>query len=62
MSVRVTRLDSGLQVVTHEMNHLQSGVSRHLGGRGLTRRARAATRDVASARAHGLQGHQDALG
>ena len=24
MSVRVTRLDSGLQVVTHEMNHLQS--------------------------------------
>ncbi len=60
MSVQVTRLASGLSVVTDDMPHLETASLGVWVGAGSRDEARRRARHFASARAHGLQGHQAA--
>ena len=57
MSVEVTRLPSGLTVVTDAMPHLQSASLGVWVGSGSRDEQRRRARHFASARAHGVQGH-----
>ena len=58
MSVEVTRLPSGLTVVTDAMPHLETASLGVWVGVRQPRRAAGRARHLASARAHGVQGHQ----
>ena len=62
MTVRVTTLPNGLRVATDRDGAGRDRLARRLGRRRHAPRARGGQRRRPSARAHGVQGHDDALG
>ena len=62
MTVRVSRLESGLRIVTHAMEHLQSAALGIWVGTGSRSESGGRARPVAPPRAHGVQGDHHPIG
>ena len=62
MSVEITTLPSGLRIATDRMPHLETAALGVCVGAGSRHESERRARPVASARAHGVQGHAAALG